>query len=1034
MMTAIAACALPLSLPCAAEAADTTPVVAVFDSNQLRGAPLPLAGSLTAALRECGCQVITLTPSGAADPKQMRRERLDVLIYLGADHTIAIGQRCIEYLKQGGRLWYVGDSSPFSGSAFIDADGTGRFVPVSPATSEAALRRRAGLANPNAAKTPTSSLLTRRIHRGSMFTWRAIAADKIIDPPTPQPRGRPCFSRSIDAYCKAAVEGKVMVLSLRSGDMPWVRPSCKVVGFAKTKYRFPIWCGGRMSTSAGYPLGMIADRCGELGGARTLFAGRSALERLSKAEEDWRAFVREAVWTLLQDDLVAVVTPRRAIVDVGETLDLEIRFDNYLPRPRRIAAKLEARRRGSEDRRFEISKRSIDLQSRGQDRRSIPLDTNVIGAGLFDLVLSIDGKVSHRHVLSVLPGPSVPLTRRTFWDNPHAGRFVIMFRSFDDVPGNIPFAIETGLQGFSIHIPWVPGGTTVETAINWPVLDHWIRDATAQGLKVIIDAWDHRPYPQYFTHFKQGKSRRHWEKYPSVAASENRQRWAALWGAVAKRYASNAAVVGMFLSPSATSSFQIDLSDAVAGDFVTYLRQHKGFTLTQLAERYGMAVPSWRELRPPDVDHPAGNMVARVLDYSAFWQHQHGLFLEASAKAIRQAAPNMALLLRGAYRYAPNFRQAAKLMDTYGPISIHAENVETTIDTHTPMFGGHLRYGVPITAENGWPACRGEPARHAFFKALMGHYNAFLYSGGGSFQILPNLDCLAEYAYLDACLKRTRPVLPRVAILINETTQLLPAIGMKLAPKWNTPRFHRALFHLGYPAMATNVDDPDLTGLDIAIDGGNNTVVRRTVLRSLLTWVAQGHTLVISKTMAAFSDPGRVEPLADQLRSPEGPVHGIPADMIRLREPFLEFADGKAVEGFDVGDGKVLVLDDVAHEQKQMNATFEPLLEKLRLERPVVCDPAIPLVVREDDRSLYLILYDVHIDAVGGYFNYDDASEDLKLSETVLDVTITAPFKPAAAVDLARNERLEAKGRHVHFSLRRGHGMVARLDRAQRSR
>ena len=90
----------------------------------------------------------------------------------------------------------------------------------------------------------------------------------------------------------------------------------------------------------------------------------------------------------------------------------------------------------------------------------------------------------------------------------------------------------------------------------------------------------------------------------------------------------------------------------------------------------------------------------------------------------------------------------------------------------------------------------------------------------------------------------------------------------------------------------------------------------------------------------------------------------------------------------------------------------------------------MPLVVREDDRALYVILYcGIDIDTVGGYFNYDDAAEDLKPSGTVLELTLTAPFEPAAATDLPRNERLITKGRRVQFSLRKGHGAVIRLDR-----
>ena len=89
-------------------------------------------------------------------------------------------------------------------------------------------------------------------------------------------------------------------------------------------------------------------------------------------------------------------------------------------------------------------------------------------------------------------------------------------------------------------------------------------------------------------------------------------------------------------------------------------------------------------------------------------------------------------------------------------------------------------------------------------------------------------------------------------------------------------------------------------------------------------------------------------------------------------------------------------------------------------------------MLREDDRSIYVVLYDVDIDTIGAYFGYDDAAEDLALSDVVLDLTLTAPFAPAAALDLARDKPLQVQGREVHLALRKGHGMVVRLDRPAR--
>jgi len=1026
---AYASCLSVLSLPTHAQWPGAETVVGIFDSNQLRAEASPLVEPLKSELAAAGYQVLELNPDQAADPDLINRRKLDVLIYLGADHTIPVGQQCAEFLEQGGRLWYIGELSPFAGVAFTAADEPGRYVPVGSKESEEERRNRGRSANPNAGKVSSSELLTRFIQRGSIYTWRTIEAGKILEAPAATGDGRKLFPDSIDAYCGAAVQDVLKVVSCRSADYPWVRPSCRVIGLSRSKYELPIWAGGRPSTSAGYPLGMIADACGEFGGARTLFAGRAALEQLAGTPEVWSSFVKEAVAALMRDELVAVIEPARAIVRADEPIELELRVDYYRPDRRSIDVDVRAVRRQSDQDGKILSTWSLDLPPRGHARRSLSLPAGALAEGLYDLVLRVDRKVVHNRILSILPGSIAPLARESFFSRSSAGRFVILFRSYDANANNVRLAKETGLHGFSVHIPWIPEGHSVETSVNWSALDRWIEDAKANGMKVIIDAWDHRPYPEYFIHFKQADPRKHWEKYPSLVVTENHRRWEALWGAVAKRYAPHKNVVAMFLAPGAQSSFQIDLSDHSAADFAGFLRATKSWNLPDLAERHEMVLESWDDVRPPDVDKPAGNMFARILDYHDFWKHQHLQFLDVSAGAIHAAAPEMPLLLRGPYDYGPNFRHAAELMKKYGPISIHAENVETTVNTHTPMFGSHLRYGVPISAENGWPANRGEPARHAYFKALMGHYTAFLYSGGGSNQLLPNLDVLAEYAYLDALLKRvpTRPVTPRVAALINETSQLFPAVSMPLDPKWKTPRFHRVLFRQGYPAMATNIDQPELRGIDIAMDGGENALVRQSVLRSLLRWVSDGHTLVISDKMAAYNESGPVAPLASQLQAPGTSVYGIPAENIGPPETFPLAAEESAVQSVRVGNGRVVLLNEL--QEDQMDGTIGAVLDKLGANRPISCEPPLPLAIRESDDALYVILYDVDTDTIGGYFNYDDAAEDLEISDTFLHLNLTAPFAPSSAVNLATGRTLEVQGKEVRLTLRKGHGAVVKLVR-----
>ena len=134
-----------------------------------------------------------------------------------------------------------------------------------------------------------------------------------------------------------------------------------------------------------------------------------------------------------------------------------------------------------------------------------------------------------------------------------------------------------------------------------------------------------------------------------------------------------------------------------------------------------------------------------------------------------------------------------------------------------------------------------------------------------------------------------------------------------------------------------------------------------------------------------------------------------------LPSRFLHVAGRRVADQINVGRGRVIVLNGLKSDQEQLNRVIVALLEKLGVERPLVCDPPVPFVVREGDNALFVIVYDV--------------SQDLAISDTVLDLTLTIPFDPAAAIDLLRSKQLSVQGRKVRFALRKGHGTVIRLDR-----
>ncbi len=955
-------------------------------------------------------------------PKLFRRNRrlYDLVVYIGQNYTERIAKECIGYIKAGGRFWYIGDKAPFSGSCSKFSD----------------------------IKRIRMQFYSRIFMRGAKDVWTEFPQSSFVRKPTPTKIGLDTFGEVIKDYCKNCIADKITVLQTRSGHLPWLRPSCNVVDYANGIYRRSNWCGRRGDTTKGIALAMIKDNCIEYGASRTLLTSFRALYQLSDDKTKFAKFVRTAISLLCDTESIIAIAPESVVTRKAEKFNFRMRIGNYSDTAENYNLSVFAINCNSKQR---IPLCNITQQVAGKSDMIISqtVAAKKIPPGLYKLSakLQTNGKTITDDCTVCILNATQPVSRENFWKYPAVPRFLITFRDYGLFPGNGIKAIEAGQDGVVLMIPWQPNGKDIKHAVNWSALDRWVKDARKNGLKVIFDAWDHRPYPEYFVHFSK-KTGGSWYKYISVVVDENREKWAKLWSYLLKRYMRlyPDSIAGIFLTPAAISSFRIDYSPQASDGFRKYLLSK--YSLAQLSQRWNVNLSSSEDISPPDINQPQGKVYQQILDYHEFWLIKHRQFLRASADAIRKVSAAIPLLLRGPYDAGPGFRDAASLIPAYGKISIHAENVETTTHRHIEMFGYHLRYSVPITAENGWPACRGEPLRSAFYKTLMGDYSAYLYSGGASFQLLPNEELIARFAYLSNQVKSAIPVANSVAIgvLINETTQCVQRTGLKLNRKYEYPDIKMNLFRLSYPMMAVSIAKPKLTGLKFLIDGGNNVVVAQKTLDSILKWVSDGGTFITFPKFAIITEAGTGKSFVQKLLSESEFSDSKPTIFLRYKD--------MTVSRIAIGRGSILVINSISAERAKLSGNLKKLLsripwkieydsgtfdkcldrlfKKLKVYKPVGCNPYIPLAVKRiSPKKWYVIMYDVDPKIVGGYFSYDDMINDANppiKGKKRIALTLTFPWKISAARDISANESVIIKDNTIQLHLPRANGKILYVE------
>ncbi len=942
----------------------------------------------------------------------------ELVIYIGSNYTETIAQKCISYVKSGGRFWYIGDKSPFSGRC-------GKFSDI---------------------KRIKMQFYSRIFMRGAKDVWTEFPKSSFTRKPAPTQNGISVFGSVIKDYCNSCLSDNITVLQTRSGHLPWVRPSCKVVDYANGKYRRSNWCGRKGDTTKGIVLAMIEDKCIEYGGSKILFTSLNALYRLKRNENRFSAFINKAISLLIDFTGIAAIASDKAVKNMSEDVRVRMRICNYSLKRKKYSVSVIANFYNENTCRVKLVDFIQIVPPNSDIIISKVIEKGKLKPGLYKLSIKLitndEQPIKNDNVICIL-NVANNLERKNFWNYPAIPRFLITFRDYGLFPDNGAKAIESGQDGIVLMIPWQANGKDIEHAVNWDALDKWVDNAKRSGLKIIFDAWDHRPYPEYFVHFSK-QSGGTWHKYISVVVDENRTRWARLWTYVLRRYIGSNAIVGIFLTPAAISSFRIDYSLQSAKGFRKYLSEK--YSLKELAERWKLKLAKYEDVQPPNISQPKGKIYQQIFDYHEYWLEKHRKFLQTSAKAIRKISKDIPLFLRGPYDAGPGFRDAAQLIPLYGKIAIHAENVETTTHTHIDMFGYHLRYKVPITAENGWPACRGEPLKCAFYKTLMGDYSAYLYSGGASFQLLPNENLIAKFAYLSNKVKSAVPITdsPVVGVLINETTQCVQRSGLKLDKKYEYPNIKMNLFRISYPMMAVSVDKPKLDGLRFLIDGGNNVVVKSESLNVIVQWIKNGGIFITFPKFALVTENGLQKSFVQKLLLGNNVKIG---NLIT----FMEY-ENMTVSRIPLGRGSVLVINSVNEERAKLSGNIKNLLSeipwkteynsglfdvfldklfgKLEIYKPVKCIPYVPLSVKRiDSKKWYVIMYDVDPKITGGYFSYDDMTYDANPPfNKKKKVKLIFPWNIAHARDILTNKPIGIKGKTIKLCLPQASGKVLYIE------
>jgi hypothetical protein len=348
-----------------------------------------------------------------------------------------------------------------------------------------------------------------------------------------------------------------------------------------------------------------------------------------------------------------------------------------------------------------------------------------------------------------------------------------------------------------------------------------------------------------------------------------------------------------------------------------------------------------------------------------------------------------------------------KLAAEFTNVAPHCECVETTFDTEGYFRGLGLSFGVPISAENGWPKSRGGPLRMALADYLLGGYSTFLYSFGGPGFARPGILDFHKTQQLARTLRAARYPKSSLALLIPDTT-----LYASEPPSFFTmevlPHLEFAMERFGFNFRAVSAQFPDFKGLTILIDDGSNFVLTPECRKKIAEWVRGGGTLVVFPKTGKYDLAGGGESLEKEFKFAFDPQ----------KEPFRIIP---------VGKGRVIIFSEVPV-QKNTLTLFETMLVKIGAQREVVVTPRVNSACFQNGNKTYLVVCNKSAGYVGSYFRESSlARTEASLPNLELKVKPTFEFKRAR--DLVTGKNLEIKSGTATVSLPKTEFTVIEFER-----
>ncbi len=542
---------------------------------------------------------------------------------------------------------------------------------------------------------------------------------------------------------------------------------------------------------------------------------------------------------------------------------------------------------------------------------------------------------------------------------------------FGRVPPDDPtFWQDTELAGFNaihVEVPFFDEADTNGEIIDYARCDVEVALAAKHRKRIIFDPLS------FNSHWRW-----RWAGQQSNLNTEFRDRFAEALGRLAARFKDDPTVAAMFVTPLSVGygSFAVDESELGRQGWQRFVREELGLSLEEAAQRYGQAMAAWSELPLPKPGKQGELNLGPIWpDYLRFFVQSHYEFLRPVIRGIRAAAPDMPLLMRGMYL---DVGIHMNLAAEFANVAPHCECVETTVDTEAYFRGLAQTFGVPISAENGWPKCPRGPLRMALGDYLLGGYAAYFHSFGGPVQLRRGVLDFYQAQKAARVLRTARYPRTNLAILIPDTTLYAsnPPSFFALEAK---PHLEFAMERSGFAFRAVSAQFPKLDGLSIIVDDGQNRVLTAECRRQLVEWVHKGGTLV------AFPDTGRHDfagtgaSLADALGVsfvlPEGQSHAITP----------------------CGDGRVVafspsLLTGRFAVDPALWETFEAVLAELGAPRDVIVQPRVNTASFRGDGKTYVVLCNKSPEYVGAYFRESNlAAVEAGLPDLDLIVAPTFP-------------------------------------------